>query len=1037
MTRVKRAALAAVGLFVAGCMGEPEPLTRVEVSASANALTDAERDYTLFEAGHVRPIALSADGKRLFAVNTPDDRLEMYRVFKRSLRHVGSVAVGLRPVSVAVRSATEVWVVNHLSDSVSVVDVTPLHDGDGDEDTEIEEGAQQLRVRRTLHVGDEPRDIVFAGPGRARAFITTAHRGQNSPVDPQLTTPGAGRADVWVFDAANFGESAGGTPLTVVTLFADTPRALAASPDGSRVYVAAFNSGNQTTVVDEAVTPPFAETNTAGEPQPHTGLIAKFIGGRWIDALGRDVTGVINFNLPDLDVFTIDAGAALPQAMTGAGHTFAHVGTTLFNMAVNPKSGAIYVSNTEANNFTRFEGPGLHPELNTTVRGDIAQSRITVLKQGSVSPIHLNKHIDYTSCCAPIGNAEARKSLALPRDMAVSSDGKTLYVTAFGSSKVGVFGTAALEADSFTPSESSHIAVSGGGPSGLALDEQRAQLYVLNLFSNAISVVDLETQSEVAVVPMHNPEPASVVAGRPFLYDAFLSSSHGDSACASCHVDGDMDHLGWDLGDPTALLPDMPGTADGLRDILDDPLGDGTVAFALATPKCSVAPPGTVPPLCTPDSQFRFNSNKGPMTTQTLRGMANHGSMHWRGDRTAGTVDHPGGQPDTGMFDERAAFNAFNVAFTGLLGRHEQIPDAQMQAFADFALQLTLPPNPIRRLDNALTPFQALGQSIYFGGPEGTRRTDLLRTCNGCHVLNPLANAEFGVDRPGFFGTDGRFAAEQETQMFKIPHLRNAYQKIGMFGMSADRTRPFAQNARRPFQLVQHMGNQIRGFGFLHDGAVDTVANFVQAGVFLNLGPAQPLLSPLTPVNAGGFKPFFPQQLLPLIPEPLRTALSSDFFRELDPATGLPVGEVERRAVEAFILAFPSNMAPIVGQQVTLRSGSQADADARLALLRQRAAVTAPVPECDLIAKAVIGTVELGWLYRPATADFLCSDGQVTTEAQLRALSQVAGQEVTFTCVPPGAGYRSALDRDRDGYFDTVEVLAGSNPASAASVPRP
>ena len=39
-------------------------------------------------------------------------------------------------------------------------------------------------------------------PEKNRAFITTAHRGQNSPIDPQLTTPGVGRADVWVFDAA-------------------------------------------------------------------------------------------------------------------------------------------------------------------------------------------------------------------------------------------------------------------------------------------------------------------------------------------------------------------------------------------------------------------------------------------------------------------------------------------------------------------------------------------------------------------------------------------------------------------------------------------------------------------------------------------------------------------------------------------------------------------------------------------------------------------------------------------------------------------
>ena len=71
---------------------------------------------------------------------------------------------------------------------------------------------------------------------------------------------------------------------------------------------------------------------------------------------------------------------------------------------------------------------------------------------------------------------------------------------------------------------------------------------------------------------MHNPEPASVVRGRRFLYDATLSSSHGDSVCASCHVFGDFDSLAWDLGNPdddildnrirsvrrAAALPDSP-----------------------------------------------------------------------------------------------------------------------------------------------------------------------------------------------------------------------------------------------------------------------------------------------------------------------------------------------------------------------------------------------------------------------------------------------------------------------------------------------
>src|SRR5262249_55250725 len=140
---------------------------------------------------------------------------------------------------------TEVWVVNHLSDSISIVDV----DGDAP------------RVVRTLLVGDEPRDLVFAGPGGARAFVTTAHRGQQrvDPLltgvpasgDPLLTPPAVGRHDVWVFDATNLGPTLGGRPLAIVTMFGDTPRALAASADGGTVYAAVFKSGNQTTSISE------------------------------------------------------------------------------------------------------------------------------------------------------------------------------------------------------------------------------------------------------------------------------------------------------------------------------------------------------------------------------------------------------------------------------------------------------------------------------------------------------------------------------------------------------------------------------------------------------------------------------------------------------------------------------------------------------------------------------------------------------------------------------------------------------------------
>ncbi len=44
------------------------------------------------------------------------------------------------------------------------------------------------------------------------------------------------------------------------------------------------------------------------------------------------------------------------------------------------------------------------------------------------------------------------------------------------------------------------------------------------------------------------------------------------------------------------------------------------------------------------------------------------------------------------------------------------------------------------------------------------------------------------------------------------------------------------------------------------------------------------------------------------------------------------------------------------------------------------------------------------------------------------------GQELTYTCVPPGSGVRIGIDRDEDGFPDRTEIEAGSDPADANSV---
>jgi DNA-binding beta-propeller fold protein YncE len=927
----------------------PQPLSAAPVPSAASAASaTSASSFTLFESGQVRPLALSRDKQHLFAVNTPDNRLEIFRVQRNRLVHTGSIPVGLEPVAVAARTDREVWVVNHLSDSVSVV--------------ELDDDATTGHVERTLLVGDEPRDIVFAGPGRRRAFITTAHRGQNIPFDPQLTTPSVGRADVWVFEANALGNSLGGAPLTIVTLFTDTPRALAVTPDGTRVYAAGFHTGNQTTTVGDALIPDgFGADGVAGpatnvhlDPAPEVGEIVKWNGAHWVNTVGRQRDQFVNFSLPDKDVFVLDAMANPPRQLSGPGGFFKSVGTILYSMVVNPVSGKVYVANTDANNADRFEGPGIF--AGHSLRGHLHESRISVLTPGGgVAARHLNKHINFGSCCAPIPNTENARSLALPQGMAVTGNGATLYVAALGSDKVGVFSTQQLENDTFVPNAANQIHVSGGGPTGVILDEDRGQLYVLTRFDDAISIINTTTRVEAAHVTMHNPEPPSVVVGRRFLYDASLSSSHGDSSCASCHVFGDFDSLAWDLGNPDEKVTNNPGPfASSLRNLLPGP--------------------DFIAPV--------FHPMKGPMTTQSLRGMANSGPMHWRGDRTGGN-DAPTAQPDSGTFDEHAAFEKFTVGFTDLLGRDSFIPQADMDAFTDFILQVTYPPNPNRPLDNVLTPDQEAGRQLFDGTNCGIKVPDEsadLR-CALCHTIDPTGNP--GTAAPGFFGTIGRSSFAFNAQLFKIPHLRNLYQKVGMFGLPDT---PGFLPGDNDFK-----GDQVRGFGFLHDGHVDSVFRFHHGISFSEL---------FTLPGNGGF---------------------------LDG----PEGDVQRRQVEAFVLAFPTNLAPIVGQQITLTASSSAAVVSRVQLLRQRA----DAGECELVAKTEIFDVEAGFLY--IGSGLFKTDRHALPpigEAALRFLAHV-GHPVTYTCVPLGSGERIGVDRDGDGSWDGDERDAHTDPADPASKP--
>lgn len=609
----------------------------------------AAQTFLHFEARHVHPIAVTPDGTRLLALNSTDGRLSVFDVSNSANPTpvlIAEIPVGVEPVSVRARTNDEVWVVNEVSDSVSVVSLS--------------RGA----VIDTLRASDEPADVLFLS---GKAFVSCARSNA-----------------VKVFDAATRAE------LTTIALQGLYPRALAASADGAKLYVAFLNSGNHTTVLtpDQAPAPP-APTNSALPEAPDTGLIVPATDPR------------VNYTVLDNDVAEINASThAVLRYFSG-------VGTNLFDIAVQPGTGDLWVPNTEARNTIRFE---------PVLRGHVVDNRVTKITVGAGGswPYDLNPDINYLVLPNP---AAQETALAQPTSAVFSGDGASVWIAAFGSdriAKVSPAGSVLARVDVRTPPDG------GGdngsrrmrGPRGLVWNGTGEWIYVLNKLSNTVSVVSAAASSVLAEVPVgsYDPMPEPIKQGRGFLFDARLSGN-GTVSCASCHLDADLDGIAWDLGDPAGELVTVIGT---------------NAAAHLTSPIERVIHP-----------------MKGPLTTQTLRGLQTGAPFHWRGDRPT--------------------LQSFNPTFDKLMGGPElSTPD--INALAQYLQTLRHHPNPNRNLNNSLpTTFAggnpSIGKAVF---------DDHVKShCITCHAGGQGSNNNLD----DFRLTDSR-------DQVKTPPIRTVYQRI-------------------------------------------------------------------------------------------------------------------------------------------------------------------------------------------------------------------------------------------------------------------
>lgn len=646
-------------------------LTNRPNSPKVNADTQNRPIVYSFESPQIHPLTITPDGTRLLAVNSPDHRLSVFDITGNSPKLISEIPVGLEPVSVAARNNNEAWVVNWLSDSVSIVNLLTGN------------------VTRTINVGDEPTDIIFAGGAKERAFVSVS---------------GNKQVKVFLPDTQELSQ--------VIDIAGKLPRSLSKDAKGENVYVSVFESGNQTTIISAEFVQEsggLPAPNPAMSPTlpqfPQTGIIVKNQGKKkWADENGDTKwSKFVPFTLADNDLFVIDALADKPSVKGVANAIGTHIGNSVFDATSN----RLFVVNTDSDNVVRFE-PKVKGRFIKTQLGVVSFSN----KKAKVSTVSLNPNIDYSK---PESSEEDKaKSIAMPSDIAQDSSGR-FYVASTGSAKIGILDNNGVI--------QSRVKV-GEGPTGLAIDNSRRQLYVLNRFEQTISVVNTTTQQEMGRVAIgYNPEPTFVREGRDFLYGTQFSS-HGDISCASCHRNGNTDGLAWDLGDPTGKL-DIVKTRSFL--------GSGSFTFNL-------------------------HPMKGPMTTQPLKGIVGTEPLHWRGDKEK--------------------LKNFDGAFTSLLGGKNKPTEEEMAKFEAFIKTLTYPPNPLQNLDRTYPnpssgPNPARGERIFI--QDKTDRGSL--SCNFCHVTTGIGPGTNGLIVPGqvLLMANGR----PEPQPMKIPQLRGLYQKTG------------------------------------------------------------------------------------------------------------------------------------------------------------------------------------------------------------------------------------------------------------------
>ena len=431
------------------------------------------------------------------------------------------------------------------------------------------------------------------------------------------------------------------------------------------------------------------------------------------------------------------------------------MGTLLFGHGVHPGTGEFWQLN--------FDSFNTLADSEAELRGVFGENRLTrvTLPVGAgppVEPTALQKiNLDDADPATPGVQYVSGKSVALPTGLHFVESTPNNYLAA----------VTGLASDNITLLDATGTRIGEWALPEGTLPRQiltaGTMAFVYGWGTNKVEWYDVSQLPPTPILSLDigfDPTPDIVKRGRKIFFDA-RNSLHENVTCGSCHVDGRTDFLVWNLS----------------------------------------------------ESPF---DEKGPLVTQTLKGIDAQAPFHWRG--------------------ERPALEDFDPAFDFLLGGQTLAAlQAELDAagtdtdgttlfeeFEAYVFSLKTPANPFQHEDNVVSDEVVLPHP---SGLQGSALAGQLKfrdqvslnssTCIDCHQLPTGTDSDIVADAPKLNPATIRFKPTAFNEMWRkdLQPIVN----VDLVGSATPHQRPML------------------GTGLLHDGLLLDSFTFIQPSVFQGL----------------------------------------------------------------------------------------------------------------------------------------------------------------------------------------------------------